>query len=88
VPPGALRITQTARTGGPAATQGFLEMARTKRATGTCRISAVRNTKTKKVVRRNYRCTIRLSKGTWTVTTTARGKAGVVAQGTRRVVVR
>ena len=34
-----------------------------------------------------YTCTIRLSKGTWAVTTTARGTAGVVAEGTRRVVV-
>ncbi len=42
----------------------------------------------KRVIRRDYRCTIRLTKGSWTVTTTARGTAGVVAQGTRRVVVR
>jgi len=48
----------------------------------------VRNKRTKKVIRRTYRCTIRLSKGRWTVTTAARGKAGVVAEGTRRVVVR
>ena len=88
VPKGATRITQAARTGGSAATQGFLEMARVKRATGRCKITAVRNKKTRRVVRRNYRCTIKLAKGTWTVTTTARGTAGVVAQGTRRVVVR
>jgi len=88
VPPGATRITQIARTGGSAATQGFLEMAKAKTAAGKCRIATVRNTKTRKVTTRTYRCTIRLSKGTWTVTTTARGQAGVVAEGTRRVVVR
>ncbi|MBM3664929.1 MAG: hypothetical protein FJW92_03945 [Actinobacteria bacterium] len=42
--------------------------------------------KTKKLIKRTYRCTITLSKGRWTVTTTARGTAGVVAAGTRRVV--
>jgi len=78
VPKGATRILQAARTGG----------AKAKRATGRCKITPVRNTKTKRVVRRNYRCTIKLSKGTWTVTTAARAKARVVAQGTRRVVVR
>ena len=88
VPAGATRIIQTARTGGSAATQGFLEMAKAKTAKGTCRITTVRNKKTKKVTKRTYRCTIRLSKGTWTVTTTARGKAGVVAEGTRRVVMK
>ena len=50
---------------------------RAKRATGKCRIT-----------KRNYRCTIRMTKGTWTVTTTARGKAGVVAKGVRKVRVR
>ena len=88
VPPGATSVTQTARTGGSAATQGFLEMARARTAKGTCRITTVRNKKTKKVTKRTYRCTIGLGKGTWTVTTTARGKAGVVAEGSRRVVVK
>ena len=46
------------------------------------------NKKTRKVTKRTYRCTIRLVKGTWTVTTTARGTAGVVAEGSRRVVVK
>ncbi len=68
------------------ATRGFLEMA--KAARGTCRITTVRSRKTRTVTRRTYRCTVRLSKGSWTVTTTALGPAGVVAQGTRRVVVR
>lgn len=92
VPAGATRIVQTARTGGSTATEGFAEMAwataRAKRATGKCRITAMRNTRTKKVVRRNYRCTIKLTKGTWTVTTTARGKAAMVAKGVRKVRVR
>ena len=88
VPTGVTRIIQTARIGDSAATQGFLEMAKAKTAKGTCRITTVRNKRTKKVTKRTYRCTIRLSKGTWTVTTTARGRAGVVAEGTRRVVVK
>jgi len=77
VPAGATRITQTARSVRRASSLGFVEMARAKSAKGTCRIK-----------RRTYTCTIRLAKGTWIVTTTARGRAGVVAQGTRRVVVR
>jgi nitrogen fixation protein FixH len=52
-------------------------MARAKKATGKCAIK-----------KRKYTCAIRLSKGAWTVTTTARGAAGVVAQSSRRVVVR
>ena len=88
LPAGATRVTQTARTGGSAATQAFVEMARAKTAKGTCTIAVVRSKKTKKVTKRTYRCTIRLAKGAWTVTTTARGAAGVVAEGSRRVVVR
>lgn len=88
VPAGATSIVQTATTGGSAATQGFIEMAKAKTAKGTCRITIVRNKKTRKGTKRTYTCTIRLGKGTWTVTTTARGAAGVVAEGTRRVVVR
>lgn len=53
-----------------------------------CRITTTRNKKTKTVTKRTYMCTVRLRKGTWTITTTARGKAGVVAESTRRVVVR
>jgi len=88
VPTGVTRIIQTARTGDSAATQGFLEMAKAKTARGKCSITVVRNKRTKKVTKRSYRCTIRLAKGAWTVSTTARGKAGVVAEGTRRVVVK
>ena len=88
LPAGATRVTQTARTGGSAATQAFVEMARAKTAKGTCTIAVVRSKKTKKVTKRTYRCTIRLAKGAWAVTTTARGAAGVVAEGSRRVVVR
>ena len=90
VPAGASRIAQTASTGvaARAATQGFLEMARAKTATGACAITVVRNKKTKKAIKRTYRCRIKLAKGTWAVTTTARGAAGIVAEGTRRVAVR
>ena len=88
MPAGATSIAQTARTGGSAATQGFLEMAKGRTAKGKCRITTVRNKKTRKVTKRTYTCTIRLAKGTWTVTTTARGKAGVVAEGSRKVVVK
>ncbi len=77
VPAGATRIVQTATTGSAAATRGFLEMARAKQATGKCTIK-----------KGKYTCAIRLSKGAWTVTTTARGAVGVVAQSSRRVVVR
>ena len=88
VPAGTTRVAQTATTGGSAATEGFLEMAKAKTTKGTCRITTVRNKKTRKVTKRTYTCRIRLSKGTWTVTTTARGAAGVVAEGTRRVKVK
>jgi hypothetical protein len=67
---------------------GLLETARAKSATGTCKVTTVRSTKTKKVLRRTYRCTIKLSRGTWTITTTARGKAGVVARGVQTARVR
>ncbi|MBU6364429.1 MAG: hypothetical protein KGQ95_09450, partial [Acidobacteria bacterium] len=93
VPPGATAVVQTIGSGGgitggvtSIATEGFVEMAKATK--GTCRITTVRNKKTKKVTRRTYSCTAHLRKGTWTITTTARGKAGVVAEGTRRVVVR
>jgi hypothetical protein len=88
VPAGATRIVQTARAGGSVATEAFLEMANAKTTTGVCRIIAVKKTTTKKAGPRTYTCRIKLSKGPWTVTTTARGPAGVVAEGTRRVVVR
>lgn len=88
VPAGATRITQTATTGGGGATESFVEMAKAKTATGTCRITTNRNKRTRKVTTRTYRCSIILSKGTWAITTTARGSAGVVAEGNRRVVVK
>ena len=93
VPAGATVVVQTVGRGGGVtggatsmATEGFVEMATAPKS--TCRITTVRNKKTKKVTRRTYTCTVRLRKGTWTVTTTARGKAGVVAEGTRRIVVK
>ena len=64
-------------TGTATATQGFLEMARATTARGRCAIA-----------KRTFTCRITLGTGSWAVTTTARGSAGVVARGTRRVVVR
>jgi uncharacterized delta-60 repeat protein len=86
VPPGATRIIQTARSGARS-NSFFLDMAlqaRARTARGRCVILRP----ARKGAARTYRCQMRLAKGTWTVITTARGKAGVVAQGTRRVVVR
>ncbi len=79
VPAGATRLTQSARPvgGGAAALQDFLEMAGSAPRTGSCSISGT-----------VYRCTIRLGAGRWTITTQAFGAGGVVAQSTRRVVVR
>jgi len=94
VPPDVTRITQTATGGGNAAAQGFLEMARAKTATGRCAVTSVRHKKTKKVITRTYRCTIELGKGSWAVTTSARGaggrggNTGLLARSTRRVVVK
>lgn len=88
LPTGATSVSQVATTGGSAATQGFLEMARAKTVRGKCAVKAVRNKKTKKVTKRTYSCSITLGKGAWTVTTTARGPAGVVAEGSRAVTVR
>lgn len=56
-----------------------------KKATGTCRI---KRTGKGKRAKRTYACTIRLSKGTWTVTTQARSRSTVIAQSVRRAVVR
>ncbi|MFM9125540.1 MAG: hypothetical protein ACKOSO_10475, partial [Actinomycetota bacterium] len=64
------------------------EAGRAKAVKGTCVIGAARAGRDPRAARRSYRCTIRLAKGTWTVVTTARGKAGVVAETSRRVVVR
>ncbi len=81
LPTGATSITQTARSGGSSASQRFLTLAgvraKAKAVTGRCTIK-----------RQRYTCTIRLGKGSWAVTTTARGKAGVVAESSRSVVVR
>ena len=81
VPTGATSITQTARSGSSAASLRFLMLAggraKAKAVSGRCTIKKQR-----------YTCTIRLGKGTWAVTTTARGKAGVVAESSRSVVIR
>lgn len=92
LPAGATSVTQTATTAtapaSMAASAMAVEGARVKKAEGTCKVTTVRSKKTKKVLRRTYRCTIKLSKGTWTITTTARGKAGVVARGVQTARVR
>ena len=76
VPTGATRITQSATTASGASSfaLGFAR-SKAKTATGKCRITST-GTKAK----RTYTCTIRLSKGTWTVTTKALSKTTVVAQ--------
>lgn len=86
VPVGANRITQIARRAGTASRGGATR--RAKAVKGVCAIGAARAGRDPRAARRTYRCTIRLAKGTWTVVTTARGKAGVVAETSRRVVVR
>ena len=88
VPSGVTSITQAATTGVSAATQGFLEMARAKTAKGKCTISRVSTKKKRAAAPRTYSCTIALSKGAWTITTTARGATGVVAQGVHAATVR
>ena len=65
-----------------------IEATRAKTAKGRCKVTAVRTKTSKRVIRRTYRCAIRLTTGNWTITTTARGTAGVAARGTHRVVVR
>lgn len=86
VPVGANRVTQIARRVGTASRGD--EARRAKAVKGVCAIGAARAGRDPKAAKRSYRCTIRLAKGTWTVVTTARGKAGVVAETSRRVVVR
>lgn len=89
LPSGATSVSQTATTGAAGAAGNGLAAAMQRRtARGTCTVKAVRNRKTKRVIKRTYSCSIRLSKGSWTVTTTARGPAGVVAETVRRVRVR
>lgn len=86
VPSGANRVTQTARRVGSAARSG-VATGRAKAVRGTCAIGAARDGRDSRAARRTYRCTIRLAKGTWTIVTTAHGRAGVVAEASRRVVV-
>lgn len=82
VPAGTALVTQTATTGSQArALSREAAVPRVKTAKGTCRI---RTTGKGKRAKRAYTCTIRLSKGTWTVTTTARARTrAVLAQSVR-----
>ena len=80
VPAGATRLTQSARPvrGGRAAARKYVfGIATTAPRAGTCAISGG-----------SYLCTVRLSAGRWTITTSAEGPTGVVARSSRRVVVR
>ncbi|MCX6409069.1 MAG: fibronectin type III domain-containing protein, partial [Actinobacteria bacterium] len=81
VPPGATAVTQRATTSA-APTAQSREMARpkVKTAKGTCRITKRGKGKT---ATRTYQCTIRLSKGKWTITTKALKKTTVIAQSVK-----
>ena len=81
VPPGVTAVTQRATTSAAPAAQSR-EMARpkVKTAKGTCRIT--KRGKGKKATR-TYQCTIRLSKGKWTITTKALKKTTIIAQSVK-----
>ena len=81
VPLGATAVTQRATTSAAQAAQSS-EMARpkVKTAKGTCRIT--KRGKGKKATR-TYQCTIRLSKGKWTITTKALKKTTAIAQSVK-----
>ena len=81
VPPGATAVTQRAKTSAAQTAQSS-EMARpkVKTAKGTCRIT--KRGKGKKATR-TYQCTIRLSKGKWTITTKALKKTTIIAQSVK-----
>jgi len=88
LPAGATSVGQVATTGSAGPTARLMQIAKAKTVRGKCAVKAVRNKKTRKVVERTCSCSIRLTKGAWTGTTTARGKAGVVAETIRPVTVR
>jgi len=77
LPAGATRVSQTATSGARATARGVArETAATAR--GTCR---VKTTGRGKAATRTYACSIRLAKGSWTITTSALSRTGaVVAQ--------
>ncbi len=81
VPPGASAVTQRATTSAAQAAQSS-EMAKpkVKTAKGTCRITKRGNGKK---ATRTYQCTIRLSKGKWTITTKALKKTTAIAQSVK-----
>ena len=86
VAPGATAVAQRATTSA-APTAQSREMARptVKTAKGTCRITKRGNGKT---ATRTYQCTIRLSKGKWTITTQAFAGTTVIAQSVKITTVR
>ena len=81
VPPGATAVTQRATTSAaPAAQSREMAKPKVKTAKGTCRIT--KRGKGKKATR-TYQCTIRLSKGKWTITTKALKKTTAIAQSVK-----
>ena len=81
VPPGATAVTQRATTSAaPAAQSREMAKPKVKTAKGTCRIT--KRGKGKKATR-TYQCTIRLSKGKWTITTKALTKTTAIAQSVK-----
>lgn len=95
VPTGAVRITQTAHAGAastslapwPVAALRGPGTAAPQVAAGRCTISVGRRRGARAATGRTYVCVIHLAKGSWTVTTTAVGASGTVAENTRTVVV-
>lgn len=82
LPAGATSVKQSATTAS-GATSASRETAR-KAVRGTCTVTKPK----RKKARSTYRCSIRLAKGRWSVTTTAVGGTTVVARTTKTVLVR
>ena len=81
VPLGATAVTQRATTSAaPAAQSSEMAQPKVKTAKAACRIT--KRGKGKKATR-TYQCTIRLSKGKWTITTKALKKTTVIAQSVK-----
>jgi hypothetical protein len=79
-PAGAARVSQTATSGARSLSREFA-WATAATAKGTCQ---VKTTGKGKAAKRTYTCRIRLTKGTWTVTTKALSPTGsVVAQAAK-----
>ena len=80
LPAGATRVSQTATSGARTMSREFA-WATAATAKGSCQ---VKTTGKGNAAKRTYTCRIRLTKGTWTVTTTALSPTGaVVAQAVK-----